>query len=54
MGMRIPRGESLVEAGDFFLDHVEVASKYFPQFFQDLNSEFQLKREILLNESKIE
>jgi acyl carrier protein phosphodiesterase len=53
MGMRIPRGESLVEAGDFFSSHVEVASNYFPDFFVELKREFQLKRMNLLNENKI-
>ena len=53
MGMRIPRGESLIEAGDFFFDHVEVASNYFPEFFIELKREFQLKRMNLLNENKI-
>jgi len=54
MGMRIPRGEVLVEAGDFFLEHVEVASKYFPDFFMELKSEFQMKRERLVHENKID
>jgi acyl carrier protein phosphodiesterase len=54
MGMRIPRGEALIEAGDFFLDHVEVASNYFPDFFVELKHEFQLKRMNLLNENKID
>jgi len=54
MGMRIPRGEALVEAGDFFLDHVEVASNYFPEFFVELKYEFQLKRERLVHEKKID
>ena len=53
MGMRIPRGEALVEAGDFFLNHVEEASGYFPDFFVELKREFQLKRMNLLNENKI-
>ncbi len=52
MGARIPRGESLVEAGDFFRDHIEVASNYFPIFFVELKNEFQLKRELLLHENK--
>ena len=50
MGMRSSRGEALIEAGDYFLDHVESASKYFPSFFEDLQSDFLLKREALLNE----
>jgi acyl carrier protein phosphodiesterase len=54
MGMRIPRGEALVEAGDFFLDYVEVASNYFPDFFVELKREFHLKRVSLLNENKID
>ena len=54
MGNRIPRGESLVEAGDFFLDHVEVASNYFPDFFVELKREFHLKRVRLLHENKID
>jgi hypothetical protein len=54
MGMRIPRGEALIEAGNFFLDHVEVASNYFPDFFVELQSEFLLKREQLVHENKID
>jgi hypothetical protein len=54
MGMRIPRGEALIEAGDFFLDHVEVASNYFPEFFVELKSEFQRRREHLFHENKID
>jgi acyl carrier protein phosphodiesterase len=54
MGARIPHGEALIEAGDFFLDHVEVASNYFPEFFAELKSEFQLKREQLCQENKID
>lgn len=54
MGMRIPRGEALVQAGDFFLNHVEEASGYFPDFFIQLKHEFQLKRLNLLNENKID
>ncbi|MFM1771982.1 MAG: hypothetical protein RLZZ71_1124 [Bacteroidota bacterium] len=50
MGMRSARGEALIQAGDYFLDHVEAASKYFPSFFQDLQRDFVLKREALLNE----
>ncbi len=50
MGMRSARGEALVQAGDYFLDHVEAASKYFPSFFQDLQRDFVLKRDALLNE----
>ena len=50
MGMRSVRGEALVQAGDYFLDHVEAASKYFPSFFQDLQRDFVLKRDELLNE----
>ena len=54
MGMRIPRGEALVEAGDFFQGHVEVASNYFPDFFVELKNEFQVKREQLAYENKID
>lgn len=54
MGNRIPRGESLLAAGDFFLDHVEVASNYFPSFFVELKNEFLLKRESLFHENKID
>ncbi len=50
MGMRSARGEALVQAGDYFLDYVEAASKYFPSFFQDLQRDFVLKRDALLNE----
>ncbi len=50
MGMRSARGEALIQAGDYFLDHVEAASKYFPSFFQDLQRDFVLKRDALLNE----
>lgn len=50
MGMRSARGEALIQAGDSFLVHVESASKYFPSFFQDLQRDFVLKREALLNE----
>jgi len=54
MGMRIPRGESLVEAGDFFLDYVEMASIYFSGFFEELQCEFELKRRCFLHENKID
>jgi len=54
MGNRIPRGESLLAAGDFFGDYVEIASGYFPQFFEVLKTEFELKRLSLLNENKID
>lgn len=50
MGMRSAHGEALIQAGDYFLDHVEAASKYFPSFFQDLQRDFVLKRDALLNE----
>ncbi len=50
MGMRSARGEALIQAGDYFLDHVEAALKYFPSFFQDLQRDFVLKRDALLNE----
>jgi acyl carrier protein phosphodiesterase len=54
MGGRIPRGEALTEAGDYFLEHVEVASNYFPEFFVELKSEFHLKREQFYHEDKID
>ena len=54
MGKRIPRGESLLAAGDFFEDYVEMASAYFPAFFEELNREFELKRLALLHENKID
>lgn len=54
MGNRIPRGESLLAAGDFFEDYVEMASAYFPTFFEDLKREFELKRLVLLHENKID
>lgn len=54
MGMRSSRGEALVQAGDSFLNHAESASKYFPSFFQDLQSEFEVKRMALLRENKID
>ncbi len=54
MGMRNPRGESLVAAGDLFDNYVEMASDYFPTFFQELKREFQLKRMALLGENKID
>ena len=54
MGMRIPRGESLVTAGDFFDDYVEMASDYFSSFFEELKREFEFKRLALLNENKID
>ena len=50
LGMRSVRGEALIQAGDYFLDHVEAALKYFPLFFQDLQRDFVLKRDALLNE----
>ena len=54
MGNRIPRGESLLAAGDFFEDYVEMASAYFPTFFEELKREFELKRLALLHENKID
>ena len=54
MGNRIPRGESLLAAGDFFEDYVEMASAYFPTFFEELKREFELKRLVLLHENKID
>jgi acyl carrier protein phosphodiesterase len=54
MGNRIPRGESLLAAGDFFEDYVELASAYFPTFFEELKREFELKRMALLHEDKID
>ena len=54
MGNRIPRGESLLAAGDFFEDYVEMASAYFPTFFEELQREFELKRLALLHENKID
>jgi acyl carrier protein phosphodiesterase len=54
MGNRIPRGESLLVAGDFFEDYVEMASAYFPTFFEELKREFELKRLALLHENKID
>ena len=54
MGKRIPRGESLLAAGDFFEDYVEMASAYFPTFFEELKREFELKRLALLHENKID
>jgi hypothetical protein len=54
MGMRNPRGESLVAAGDFFDKYLEMASGYFPEFFEELKREFELKRVSLLNENKID
>ena len=54
MGNRIPRGESLLAAGDFFEDYVEMASPYFPTFFEELKREFELKRLALLHENKID
>ena len=54
MGNRIPRGESLLAAGDFFEDYVEMASAYFPAFFEELKREFELKRLALLHENKID
>jgi len=54
MGIRIPRGESLLAAGDFFEDYVEMASAYFPTFFEELKREFELKRLALLHENKID
>ena len=54
MGNRIPRGESLLAAGDFFDDYVEMASPYFSTFFEELKREFELKRLALLHENKID
>jgi len=54
MGRRIPRGESLIAAGDFFEDYVEMASAYFPAFFKELKREFELKRLTLRYENKID
>ena len=54
MGRRIPRGELLIAAGDFFEDYVEMASAYFPAFFEELKREFELKRLALLHENKID
>lgn len=54
MGNRIPRGESLIAAGDFFDDYVEMASVYFPVFFEQLKVEFELKRLVFLHENKID
>jgi acyl carrier protein phosphodiesterase len=54
MGKRIPRGELLIAAGDFFEDYVEMASAYFPAFFEELKREFELKRLALLHENKID
>ena len=54
MGRRIPRGELLIAAGDFFEDYVEMASAYFPTFFEELKREFELKRLALLHENKID
>ena len=54
MGNRIPRGESLLAAGYFFEDYVEMASPYFPTFFEELKREFELKRLALLHENKID
>ena len=54
MGNRIPRGESLIAAGDFFEDYVEMASAYFPAFFKELKREFELKRLTLRYENKID
>lgn len=54
MGLRNPRGESLIAAGDFFDDYVEMASPYFSVFFEDLKSSFASKREALGREIKID
>jgi hypothetical protein len=54
MGMRIPRGESLIAAGDLFDDYVEMASYYFSSFFGELKREFELKRLALQHENKID
>ena len=54
MGMRIPSGESLMAAGDFFLDYVEMASDYFSSFFEELQREFELKRMSFLHENKFD
>jgi hypothetical protein len=44
----------LLAAGDFFEDYVEMASAYFPTFFEELKREFELKRLALLHENKID
>ena len=54
MGMRNPRGESLIAAGEIFDNYVEMASDYFPKFFEELKNEFEQKRLSLLQENKID
>jgi hypothetical protein len=50
----IKLAHSDVDPISFFEYYVEMASAYFPTFFEELKREFQLKRLALLHENKID
>ena len=44
----------MIAAGEIFDNYVEMASDYFPKFFEELKIEFEQKRLSLLHENKID